>query len=106
MPSHAQGLARRRARSESAGTHPTPFPRLTPPPPPPHPAPPAPPPGTVSAMNRVLREQFVALHTQRDLLADLADQLREAYPGIKLPPLPPRGGLDVSRVLRSRYFFS
>jgi DNA-directed RNA polymerase len=57
-------------------------------------------------MNRMLREQFVALHTRTDLLSDLAAQLRAAHPGINLPPLPPRGGLDVTRVLRSRYFFS
>jgi DNA-directed RNA polymerase len=58
-------------------------------------------------MNRVLREQFVALHTERgDLLEDLAAQLRAGYPGIQLPPLPPRGRLDVARVRRSRYFFS
>lgn len=57
-------------------------------------------------MNRLLREEFVALHTGRDLLEDLAAQLRAAHPGIQLPPLPPRGILDVSKVKRSRYFFS
>lgn len=57
-------------------------------------------------MNRLLREEFVALHTGRDLLEDLAAQLRAAHPGIQLPPLPPRGTLDVSKVKRSRYFFS
>lgn len=63
--------------------------------------------GTVGAMNRLLREEFVALHAGgRDLLADLVAELEAAHPGIKLPPLPPRGQLDVSRVRRSRYFFS
>ncbi|KAI8466914.1 MAG: hypothetical protein J3K34DRAFT_460646 [Monoraphidium minutum] len=62
--------------------------------------------GSVSSMNRLLREEFVALHTGADLLGDLGEQLRARYPGISLPPLPPRGGLDVSRVRKSRYFFS
>lgn len=64
------------------------------------------PPGTVSAMNRLLRDEFVALHTASDLLQDLAAQLRESYPGIQLPEMPRRGSLDVTRVKRSRYFFS
>lgn len=57
-------------------------------------------------MNRLLREEFVALHTRSDLLRDLEAQLKASYPGIELPPLPPRGNLDVSRIKKSRYFFS
>lgn len=63
--------------------------------------------GTVGAMGRLLREEFVELHTGRgDLLAQLVAELKEQHPGIELPPVPPRGRLDVSRVRRSRYFFS
>lgn len=62
--------------------------------------------GTVSPMNRLLREEFVSLHTGTDLLEDLARQLRERYPGIELPALPKRGKLDVTRVNKSRFFFS
>ena len=58
-------------------------------------------------MNRILRDQFVALHAGGpDLLDSLEAELRDRYPGIDLPPQPPRGRLDVTRVRKSRYFFS
>lgn len=60
---------------------------------------------TTDAMNRVLREQFVALHS-RDLLGELVMFWRNRHPDIVFPDPPPRGDLDLSLVLEAPYFFS
>lgn len=64
-------------------------------------------------MNRILREEFVRLHTEEDLLGELHRQLREQFSGrngkpgpLDFPPVPARGKLSVGRVKASRYFFS
>lgn len=57
-------------------------------------------------MNRLLREEFVAMHTEKDLLEDLLSQLKARYPGCEFPDVPPRGSLNIHAVKKSRYFFS
>lgn len=79
-------------------------------------------PSTVDAMNRICREQFVALHSQ-PILEDLSSYfLREYEPALKalyetqpdtyakivgvLSNVPERGSFDLKNVLDSVYFFS
>jgi DNA-directed RNA polymerase len=52
----------------------------------------------------IIRETFVKLHTDQDIL-EVFKNTHEDRLGIVLPPLPPRGDLDLNDVLRSEYFF-
>lgn len=82
--------------------------------------------GSVHDMNRILREEFVAMHREpilqrlrdefialyRDykvpvLLKDSQERrTRHAWRNIYIPPLPERGDFDLTQVLGSKYFFS
>lgn len=53
---------------------------------------------------RILREQFIKMYTEHDVLQELKDTLEERY-NVELPDLPIRGSLDVNEVLNSPYFF-
>lgn len=58
---------------------------------------------------RCLRRAFVTMFTERDVLADLRDEVAAMLPEgkvAKLPPLPPKGNLDVTKVLQSAFFFA
>jgi len=61
--------------------------------------------GTVDAMNAILREQFVRLHS-RDLLGELHEQFKARYPLSRVAPPPKKGALDLKSVLESQYFFA
>lgn len=54
--------------------------------------------------HKIIREQFVLLHTDFDVLAEFKSQHEELY-DIELPDLPAKGDLDLSEVLQSPYFF-
>ena len=58
----------------------------------------------VDTMNKVLREQFVNLHSQ-PLLENLQELFRLRHPDVDFRPLPPRGDLDLQVVHDSPYFF-
>ncbi|KAF0979842.1 hypothetical protein FDP41_000995 [Naegleria fowleri] len=60
--------------------------------------------GNVDRMNRIIREQFINLHSQ-PLLEELLATFTRLYPNIQFPPLPKKGSLDLSRVLDAPYFF-
>lgn len=62
-----------------------------------------------AAMARCLRTAFVGMFTERDVLAELRDAVAAMLPETKkkkLPPLPPKGTLDITKVLQSTYFFA
>jgi DNA-directed RNA polymerase len=59
----------------------------------------------VEVMNRVLREQFIRVHTEFTL-ATFVEQIRKQAPGVAIPDPPVPGGLDLADVMRSEYFFS
>ena len=62
--------------------------------------------GTVTALGRILREQFVALHS-RPLIVELHEQFRRRYPGTDIPRYPTlTGGLDLRHVSESENFFN
>lgn len=57
---------------------------------------------------RLLREAFVEMYRE-DVLQSFADQLRAQLPpeaAEKIPPLPPKGNLDLEAVRDSLYFFA
>lgn len=58
----------------------------------------------VELLGKVLREEFVALYSM-PVLEDLKARFEADYQ-VKLPPLPPKGRLDLSVVKDSPYFFS
>ena len=62
--------------------------------------------GSVDQMNEILRQEFVNLYTQTDILEDFAESLSVLYPGVEFPPLPERGDLDLNVVKTSPFFFS
>jgi DNA-directed RNA polymerase len=57
----------------------------------------------VDLMARVLREQFIRVHTEFTL-AKLYEDLKRQAPGLELPP-PALGTLDLAQVRASEYFF-
>ena len=79
---------------------------------------------TVSKMNRILREEFVAMHGEpilerlreeflklyRDYKVPVVlkknSEKRKVWRNIYIPPLPERGEFDLKNVLESEYFFS
>src|SRR5262249_35027831 len=56
--------------------------------------------------NQIIREQFVRLHTQYDLLGGVLDSVRRDLRTYGLPAPPPKGTLDVREVLRSFFAFA
>ena len=81
--------------------------------------------GTVPQMNRILREEFVEMHSE-PILERLRgefvrlysnykvpviqklnkDEKRKIWRNVYIPPLPERGEFDLKNVLKSEYFFS
>jgi DNA-directed RNA polymerase, mitochondrial len=59
----------------------------------------------IDIMNRILREQFVHLHSQ-PLLDNLLKGFRDMYPSLKFKDVPQRGKFELSGVLSSTYFFA
>jgi len=53
----------------------------------------------------VLREEFVKLYEERDVLAEFKADI-ERDTGLHLPDPPPRGDLDIREVLTAPYFFA
>lgn len=67
--------------------------------------------GTVAAdtdkLASALRFAFVQMYHHNDVLAQFAEELKAQLPsGTELPPLPPKGALDIHAVLESAYFFA
>ncbi|EAR93244.2 DNA-directed RNA polymerase (macronuclear) [Tetrahymena thermophila SB210] len=58
----------------------------------------------IEEMHKILREQFVKLHSQ-PLLEDLKASFERRYPNIEFPEIPNRGLLDLEEVKKSTYFF-
>ncbi len=63
--------------------------------------------GNAWAMAKFLREEFVRMYGDHDVLAEFGREIAEMLPeGAKLPPLPRKGTLDLSQVLESPFFFA
>lgn len=61
--------------------------------------------GNAASMARYLREEFVLMYSQVDVLGRFKEEL-EAQTGETLPNLPPKGNLDLNQVLDSPFFFA
>ena len=59
----------------------------------------------VDAMNVVIRDEFVKLHSQ-PLLEKLKAYLEKEHPHLDFPPVPAQGKLDLEEVKRATFFFS
>jgi len=63
--------------------------------------------GNSWALAQYLREEFVRMYTEHDVLAEFREEIAMALPGgTALPELPPKGQLDLSQVLHSPFFFA
>lgn len=58
----------------------------------------------IDQWHKIIREQFVRLHTEFDILERFKTEHEERLE-IELPPVPDRGSLDIKGVLSSPYFF-
>lgn len=58
----------------------------------------------IDAWHSIIREQFITLHTELDVLASFK-AVHEARHEITLPALPARGRLDINAVRHAAYFF-
>jgi len=61
--------------------------------------------GNVNQMNKILRDQFVDLHSS-PLIDNLNENFSSRYPHEKFPEIPDKGDFDLQEVKRSTYFFS
>ena len=59
----------------------------------------------IDLMNILLREKFVYLHSQ-PLLENLLADFRARHPSIHFNPVPQLGNFDLTKVLKSTYFFA
>lgn len=63
--------------------------------------------GNAWALAKYLREEFVEMYSQADVLAIFKDDLSSQVSDPELiPPLPPKGNLDLTQVLNSDFFFA
>lgn len=62
-------------------------------------------PQNVEQMAKILRDEFVKLHSQ-PLLENLLNNFEERYPHNTFPEVPERGSFDLNKVKDSAYFFA
>ena len=63
----------------------------------------------IVVFNQCIREAFVDIYENHDVLAEFLESAKRLIPEEqwdKIPPLPPRGTLDIRGVLDSQFFFS
>lgn len=59
----------------------------------------------VDAMHSVIREQFLKLYTEHDVLQEITDAAAACGADLEGLELPAKGGLNLSQVLDSKFFF-
>jgi DNA-directed RNA polymerase len=62
-------------------------------------------PAAVGRMRDILRREFVELY-EEPVLEQFRESLADRFPGLDLPPLPPKGTFNLREVLDAEYFFS
>lgn len=61
----------------------------------------------VGTFKRIIREAFVDMYSNHDVLGDFEKSVRETLPSdTELPPRPAYGNLDLKGILRNEFFFS
>jgi DNA-directed RNA polymerase len=66
-------------------------------------------PSRAGRFNQIIREQFLKMYTDHDVLAELLESARaDLTPANhdKLPPLPMKGALDLKEILNAKYAFA
>jgi DNA-directed RNA polymerase len=66
-------------------------------------------PSRAARFNAIIREQFVKMYTEHDVLAELLESARAVLTPAnhdKLPELPAKGSLDLKEILMARYAFA
>lgn len=58
----------------------------------------------IDTWHTIIREEFVSMYEQHDILAEFKKQ-NEERTGLTLPDLPSKGNFDIREVLKSPYFF-
>ena len=58
----------------------------------------------IDEWHEIIREQFIKLHTEHNVLQEFKDQ-QESRTGVELPPVPDRGDLEIYEVSKSLFFF-
>ena len=58
------------------------------------------------ALCQIIREQFVKLYAEHDVLAEVLAEAHRDVGGQKLPSVPEAGGLDIRQVLAAEYAFA
>lgn len=61
--------------------------------------------GSVEAMNTILREKFLELHSQ-PLLSNLRNELAGECPDLDIPEVPKLGNLQLDQITDAAYFFN
>jgi len=59
----------------------------------------------VDTLHRVIREQFVLLYEEHDVLLDITKAAADAGADLEDLDMPVRGSLDIRQVLESPFFF-
>jgi DNA-directed RNA polymerase, mitochondrial len=62
--------------------------------------------GSVDEMNEILRNQFVTLYTDENILEDFAMSLKILYPDVEFPEVPKGGEFNLDVVKGAKYFFA
>ncbi len=62
--------------------------------------------GNAWAMAQLLREEFINMYADHDVLAEFRDEISLMLHGAELPALPPKGTLDLNLVSESQFFFA
>lgn len=63
----------------------------------------------VDILHQELREAFIQMYTDHDVLEEFRTSVLEQLPEElreKVPPVPPKGSLDLAQIRESRYFFA
>jgi DNA-directed RNA polymerase, mitochondrial len=55
--------------------------------------------------NEIIREQFILLHEENDMLAEILDTAKRDFPSVALPSPPEKGDLDLNEILNSYHAF-
>ena len=56
--------------------------------------------------NEIIREQFLKMYEEHDVLSEVLEQARKDAPLAKLPALPEPGTLDLKEILNAPYAFA
>ena len=57
-------------------------------------------------LNNILREEYVRMYSENDVLFQLYDRAVAKFPDEEIPEPPQKGSFEISEILQSDYFFA